>query len=232
MDAEEYEDFWNALRRGLPSSFRFTGSKSQALPVQQLLKDRYIPEITSVEYDGEVVTPPQPLPWYPDQLAWHMTTPKNVVRKFPPFASFQKFLVNETNVGNISRQEAVSMIPPLLMDLRPGMAVLDMCASPGSKAAQLIELVHAREEARIRNVAQNARQEEGRELSPEGAVVKGEMDEADQDGGWIDDGRATGLLIANEIDAKRAHMLTHQMKRLNSPNLIVTNQDATMYPSI
>lgn len=47
-----------------------------------------------------------------------------------------------------------------------------------------------------------------------------------------DYGRATGLLIANDSDYKRSHMLIHQLKRLSSPNLIVTNHDATMYPSI
>lgn len=60
--------------------------------------------------------------------------------------------------GNVSRQEAVSMIPPLLLDVKahhwyvvdepsrlPGISahkaarVLDMCASPGSKTAQMLE---------------------------------------------------------------------------------------------
>ena len=229
---EEYEQFWVTLRRGLPNSFRFTGSKSQALPVQQLLRDRYIPEITSIEYNGEYVAPPTPVAWYPYQLAWQMTTPKNIVRKFPPFAAFQKFLVSETSVGNISRQEIVSMIPPLLMDIRSSMTVLDMCAAPGSKAAQLTELIHNGEEARMRTVARQSKLENGREPSPESVAIKQEMKEEEQRGEWPDDGRSTGLVIANDIDYRRAHMLTHQMKRLNSPNLIVTSHDATMYPSI
>ena len=203
-----------------------------AIPVQQRLKDHYIPEITSIRHNDELVDPPKPLPWYPDQLAWQMTTPKAVVRRFPPFASFQKFLVSETTVGNISRQEAVSMIPPLLMDIRPGMTVLDLCAAPGSKSAQLIEMVHGGEEARIRKVLRKVKQEEGREISPDGDEIKHEMQEEGQKGDWSDDGRTTGLLIANDVDYKRAHMLIHQMKRLNSPNLIVTNHDATFYPSI
>ncbi len=205
---------------------------SQALPVQQLLKDRYIPEITSIEYNGEKVDPPNAIPWFPDQLAWQMTTPKNTVRKFSPFASFQKFLVSETSVGNISRQEVVSMIPPLVMDLNPGMVVLDMCAAPGSKAAQLIEMIHGGEEARMRKIVRKLRREEGREVSPDGQAVEEEMETEEHNGDWSDEGRATGLLIANDADYKRAHMLTHQMKRLNSPNLIVTNHDATMFPSI
>ena len=176
--------------------------------------------------------PPTAIPWYPDQLAWQMTTPKSVVRRFPPFASFQKFLVSETSVGNISRQEAVSMIPPLLMDVKPGMIVLDLCAAPGSKAAQLIEMVHGGEEARMRKVLRHVKTDEGREVSPDGDEIKGEMREEEQTGDWSDDGRSTGLLIANDVDYKRAHMLIHQMKRLNSPNLIVTNHDATLYPSI
>ncbi|KAL5334626.1 S-adenosyl-L-methionine-dependent methyltransferase [Aspergillus crustosus] len=216
---EERELFWETLRKDLPNSFRFTGSKGHALAVQERLKDYYIPEITSVQYEGNNVEPPRPVEWYPDRLAWSMTTPKQVIRRFPPFASFQKFLVAETDVGNISRQEVVSMIPPLLMDLRPGMTVLDMCAAPGSKSAQLMELIHAGEEDAMLQAATQVKEgTAGPEpIGPEGLA---------------DDGRTTGLLIANDSDHKRAHMLVHQMKRLASPNLIVTNHDATMYPSI
>lgn len=161
-----------------------------------------------------------------------MTTPKNIVRKFPPFKSFQQFLVSETSVGNISRQEVVSMIPPLLMDVKPGMTVLDLCAAPGSKAAQLIEMVHGGEEARMRKVNRKTKVEEGRGASPDGQLTEEQLKEEEKSGDWSDDGRTTGLLIANDADYKRAHMLIHQMKRLNSPNLIVTNHDATLFPSI
>lgn len=213
---DDREDFWEAMRRDLPNSFRFTGSKAHALAVQQRLREFYIPQITSITYEGKYVDAPLPVPWYPDQLAWYMTTPKNVIRRFAPFASFQKFLVAETDVGNITRQEVVSMIPPLLMDLKPYMTVLDLCAAPGSKSGQLIEMLHAGEEDRAREVAHNLANSLDR---PEGVLYE-------------DDGRSTGLLIANDVDYKRAHMLVHQMKRLNSPNIIVTNHDATIYPSI
>ncbi|KAI9811081.1 MAG: hypothetical protein M1827_005663 [Pycnora praestabilis] len=232
VDSGEREAFWDALRRDLPNSFRFTGSKGHALSVQQRLKDHYVPEITSMNFDDGPVVPPSQISWFPEQLAWSMTTPKSVVRKFPPFASFQRFLVSETSVGNISRQEVVSMIPPLLMDIKPGMTVLDMCAAPGSKAAQLIEIVHGGEEARVRKVLHKMAEQEGREISPDGAEIEADIDMIDAEGDWSDDGRTTGLLIANDADAKRSHMLIHQMKRLNSPNLIVMNHDATLFPSI
>lgn len=187
--------------------------------MRRLLEERYVPEIVKIErYDGQPVQAPQPVTWYPDHLAYSMNTPKHVIRKFPPFAAFQKFLVSETSVGNISRQEIVSMIPPLLIDLDPGMTVLDMCAAPGSKAAQLLEMLHVGEEARIRKAMGD---------SP----ADGD-DAADLNVDSGDDGRATGLLIANDADYKRTHMLVHQLKRLSSPNLLVTNHDATLYPAI
>ncbi|KAF3768034.1 hypothetical protein M406DRAFT_90614 [Cryphonectria parasitica EP155] len=220
--------FWEALRRELPNSFRFCGSKGHALTVKRLLEQRYIPEITQLEnYDGNPVTPPIPVPWYPDNLAWWMTTPKNVVRRYPPFAKFQKFLVSETSVGNISRQEVVSMIPPLLLDVKPGHVVLDLCAAPGSKAAQLLEMIHSGEEGRIFKALEGHAADDGREEP----VFPG-SDEVDMEVDPGDDGRATGMLIANDMDYKRSHLLIHQLKRLSSPNMIVTNHDATLFPSL
>ncbi|KXH63119.1 NOL1/NOP2/sun family protein [Colletotrichum nymphaeae SA-01] len=229
LSEEEQGPFWDALRRDLPNSFRFCGSKGHALAVKKLLQTRYMPEIQNIQHaDGRTVEPPKPLSWYPNELAWWMTTPKNIIRKYPPFAAFQKFLVSETTVGNISRQEVVSMIPPLLMDVRPGMTVLDMCAAPGSKAGQLLEMIHQGEEARVRKVLRAFAKEDGLDLGDETEEER----QADLSADPSDSGRTTGLLIANDSDYKRGHMLVHQLKRLGSPNLLVTNHDATQYPAI
>lgn len=154
-----------------------------------------------------------------------MTTTKNIIRRMPQFASFQKFLVSETSVGNISRQEAVSMIPPLLMGIKPGMIMMDMCAAPGSKTAQLIEMIHDGEEARTSRAARHTKAAEV-DMAKHGTTAD------ELNGDLPDHGRATGLLIANDANYKRAHMLIHQVKRLSSPNLIVMNHDATSFPSV
>ena len=83
---------------------------------------------------------------YPGGNAWQINLPRSAIRKSSAFEKLHKFLVTETESGFISRQEAVSMIPPLLLDVQPQHKVLDMCAAPGSKTTQLIELLHGNDD--------------------------------------------------------------------------------------
>lgn len=41
-----------------------------------------------------------------------------------------------------------------------------------------------------------------------------------------------GLVVANDADYKRSHMLVHQSKRLQSPCFMATNHDASHMPNI
>jgi 16S rRNA C967 or C1407 C5-methylase (RsmB/RsmF family) len=43
--------------------------------------------------------------------------------------------------GNISRQEAVSMVPAFFLEVKGKDNVLDMCAAPGSKTSQILEFM-------------------------------------------------------------------------------------------
>lgn len=42
----------------------------------------------------------------------------------------------------------------------------------------------------------------------------------------------TGMVIANDTDVKRAYLLTHQARRLNSPTLLITSNDARFLPNM
>ncbi|WWC59399.1 uncharacterized protein I303_101954 [Kwoniella dejecticola CBS 10117] len=190
MPEAEWEPFMESLRKELPVTFRVTGSRAHAETINDIIKNTYVPNMQDVEFEGQKYDPPSQLSWYPGQLAWQVDAPKRVVRKTEPFKNFQRFLVGETEVGNLSRQEAVSMIPPLFLDAQPHHACLDMCAAPGSKTAQIIEALNPHHTA------------------------------------------STGLLIANDSDYKRTHMLVHQTGRMPSRGLIVTNFDASLFPSI
>ncbi|KAF9428163.1 hypothetical protein BGZ94_003204 [Podila epigama] len=193
MSEEEWPIFWEHLKVTLPTTFRITGTRSHAVEIRDTVKNAFVPHLRNIAVDGVVADPPRPLSWYPDELGWHFDVPRTLLKKSPEYAKFHQFLVAETEVGNISRQEAVSMIPPLLLDVQPQHWVMDMCAAPGSKTAQIIEMVHANEQPKV---------------------------------------VPTGLILANDADYRRSHMLIHQTKRLQSPCLMVTNHDASLMPSL
>ncbi|KAM9166575.1 RNA cytosine C(5)-methyltransferase NSUN2 isoform 1-T1 [Pangshura tecta] len=139
----EWEPFMAALREPLPATLRITGYKSHAKEILHCLTNKYFKELQDLVVDGQKIEVPQPLKWYPEKLAWHTNLSRKILRKSPQLEKFHQFLVSETECGNISRQEAVSMIPPLLLNVNPHHKILDMCAAPGSKTAQLIEMLHA-----------------------------------------------------------------------------------------
>ncbi|XP_035537074.1 RNA cytosine C(5)-methyltransferase NSUN2 [Morone saxatilis] len=139
----EFEQFMEAMREPLPATIRITGYKSHAKEILHCLKEKYFKDIQEVDIDGQKIEAPQPLSWYPDEQAWHTNMSRKIIRKSPLLEKFHQFLVSETESGNISRQEAVSMIPPLLLKIESHHKILDMCAAPGSKTAQLIEMLHA-----------------------------------------------------------------------------------------
>lgn len=49
--------------------------------------------------------------------------------------------LKEHSMGYIYVQEASSMIPPIVLDPKPGEIVLDMCAAPGSKTSQIVAMM-------------------------------------------------------------------------------------------
>ncbi|KAG1737380.1 S-adenosyl-L-methionine-dependent methyltransferase [Suillus lakei] len=190
---EEWDQFMEALRRPLPTTFRIAGSREITHALNDAIKKTYVPLLSDVIFEGDVVPPPSRIPWYPEDLAWQFNVSKKVLRKQQAFKKFHSFLVHETEVGNISRQEAVSMLPPLFLDVQPHHKVVDMCAAPGSKTAQLLEALHSQDTATATSIP-------------------------------------PGLLIANDSDSKRAHLLVHQSARLPSPAFMVTNLDASIFP--
>lgn len=140
---EEWEGMLKALRSDLPTGFRITSyPKYEAEALLSLVESVYFKDLMASKDDDTVAKKPFCLPWYPDRLGWQIQLSRNDIRKSEIYSRLHNFLISETEGGNISRQEVVSMIPPILLDVQAHHKVLDMCAAPGSKTAQLIERLH------------------------------------------------------------------------------------------
>ena len=108
-------------------------------------------------------------------------------------SKLKQILFNENDYG-ILRQELVSMIPINLVDIDESDIILDMCAAPGNKTIQALEIMS--EKARIKNTL------------------------------------PSGVIIANELDEKRAGNMAHFFKAHFPINIVVTNNKAENLPII
>ena len=215
----EWDQFLSTLKQPLGVSFRITGHKDDpsAQSLLGYMERTHISRLGSLVLDDQTLPAPYPIAWYPGRLAWRFDVSRAILRgkgalknddspAARTLAAFHTFLMAETELGMIARQEEVSMVPPMFMDVQPGMAVADLCASPGSKTQQLIEAINP-----------------PLPIAPPAA--------AGEDSACAPLLGPSGLVIANDMDYRRCHLLVHQAKRLNSPALIVTNHDATMLPT-
>jgi 16S rRNA C967 or C1407 C5-methylase (RsmB/RsmF family) len=84
----------------------------------------------------------EPLHWYPNGYGYKLGTDRRSIRKLPALTQLHKWMIQHTDNGNLTRQEAVSMVPPIALAAEPHHRCLDMCAAPGSKTSQLLEIVN------------------------------------------------------------------------------------------
>lgn len=140
--------------------------------------------------ETKLISPAERLPFIPH--AYQVSIDKQTLRRNSALKPFHDWMKIQTEAGFITRQEAVSMIPPVVLDPKPHHVVLDMAAAPGSKTSQLLEIVNL-------PTGKNCHE-------PKGCVV------------------------ANDSDVKRAYMLVHQMRRINSPAVFITSCDARFFP--
>ena len=154
----------------------------------------------------KTIAPAKPIPFIESNsitLGYQLSIDRRTIRRNKSLEPFHTWLKIQTDCGHITRQETVSMIPPVVLNAKEGMSILDVCAAPGSKTCQLLEVVGGLKSS---GGGEDNKNEDEYELEPKGYVV------------------------ANDADAKRAYMLVNQLRRMNSPSVFVTSCDGQYFP--
>ena len=121
----EWNDFVTSLRSPLPACFRLN---SDYVFVDQLRKQltKFVGEkqfVSNRNTSGGNISieihPVKQLLWYPNNVGYQMGTDRRSIRKSPELEELHKWMVTHTENGNITRQEAVSMVPPLALNVEP-----------------------------------------------------------------------------------------------------------------
>jgi 16S rRNA C967 or C1407 C5-methylase (RsmB/RsmF family) len=130
LSSSDFSSFWSILQSQLPVTFRVNPHHNN-----------YKSLLSSISSSSSTTLKLEPIPWYPDNLVWQVNSNRSELRKQENVKEFHTFLQKANDSGLITRQELVSMLPPLVLQPQANEKVLDMCAAPGSKTAQLIELM-------------------------------------------------------------------------------------------
>lgn len=174
-----------ALRKPLPVTFRVNCSQEGA--------DKALAELRA--YGGDVTY----LDWCD---AWQLGVGnvldiKQRTKPGTPLHEWRQWLVERGKLNLIERQEVVSMLPVCLLQVEPEHRVLDMCAAPGSKTSQALDMMLAK-------------RSQGKQ-SQAGAVVANELD-----------GRRARILIhrllpfSGNSDAAKVMVIRHKAQTIPS----------------
>ena len=118
---DEWDAFCETCTRPLPATFWVNPTK---VPIERVIQ--------SFREDGY---DPHPYVWMPSGFEI----------KLPPTSRTGKLGLGrrfENKVGWIHLQESASFLPPLILDPQPGELVLDLCAAPGGKSAQIASMMN------------------------------------------------------------------------------------------
>ena len=141
----EWNEFKECLKKPLPTTFRINGTGKFSFDIRDSMESDLFSKLQNVhteDGDEAPLEPPQSLRWYPNRLAWQFNYSRAQLRRLPALERVHEFVKRANEYGSITRQEAVSMIPPFFLAIESHHRVLDMCAAPGSKTFQLLEMLH------------------------------------------------------------------------------------------
>ncbi|VUZ93063.1 tRNA m5C-methyltransferase, putative [Plasmodium vivax] len=142
INENEVDDFMAVINTELPITFRVLNNSKYSKfihenikkKLEHLCKDNYA--ITKLNEE--------------DQM-YEIYLTRSQIKKDQNYKNLYNYLINLNESGYIFRQELVSMLPVLFLKLKENYFVLDMCAAPGSKTAQIVDYMHLISKRNVKN---------------------------------------------------------------------------------
>ena len=129
---QEWDSFEDGIHRPLPVTFRFSANADAAYrSVGEAILQRWERQGLGTRRLGVVD-------------GWQLHIDKHALRSAyaeTPEAALREWMIGGTTSGKLIRQEVASMLPAVVLGVAPGHTVLDMCAAPGSKTSQIVEML-------------------------------------------------------------------------------------------
>lgn len=194
---EEWESFVSTMRRSLPMSLRVNTAENYSDGAGELAS--WLQSHFSLLFKVRNISF-----FLPEGYAFQCDVSRGALKRKTALKRWKQVISALNEGGYITRQETVSMLPPLLLQVEPGQRVLDMCAAPGSKSSQILEMLFSRNFSEIN------------EGKGKNSLTK----------------KSGGILVANDVSVSRLDILHHQTNRSAGahPHLIITNYDASHFP--
>ena len=218
-DADEVAQLISALQRPLPPVIRLShGTPWRDLAIR-VLEDSHRQGVAD------------PLPWYPARLAWRLRTQEmssdpqgadtlDSVRGSKAGARHWFGVLSRGGVAGF--QSASSLLPPLALQADASHLCLDLCASPGNKARELLDVMHLPRRSTSSTGGAPKSQGGG------GAVVVNDMDENGRRGAAL----LSNLSVVPRGSASRRHddAVWSQSQCDTAASAIVTRHDGRTFP--
>ena len=193
-DPSLWERNYALLSVPLPHTFRGSASSCLLPYVLEQLQAQPSTELLPLAFDTS------------DAVAWRLAARD---------ADTAKVIAAAQDLGTLHRQEVCSMLPPLVLDVRPEHTVLDLCAAPGSKTLQLLDIMNLQADLATERHRETQRDTERQEV--EAAALSG----------------VRGLLVANDVSRDRAMTIAQRSRRGSSRTaLALLCTDARRFPAL